>query len=77
MRMLTGSGGRASEMFVVSGRIPSETTIVVLHEFGHTLGWSGHSYDSGDVMFATMGRNSPSLTRIEVEHLRQIYDRFR
>jgi len=51
-----------------------------MHELGHALGYIGHSPNSRDVMRAEVERwqnPDPILRPAEIEHLRQIYRRFR
>ncbi|MCL2361611.1 MAG: matrixin family metalloprotease, partial [Defluviitaleaceae bacterium] len=53
---------------------------VTTHELGHALGYIGHSPNSGDVMRRVIERwQTPDsiLRPAEIEHLRQIYRRFR
>jgi len=49
-----------------------------LHEFGHILGYRGHSLRPNDVMLGglTIPPNT-QLTHEEITHLRQIYEHFR
>jgi len=55
-----------------------EVRKLTLHEFGHILGYRGHSLRSNDVMFGYI-TNQPNtkLTHEEITHLRQIYEYFR
>lgn len=50
---------------------------VVLHEYGHALGWYGHSWDSADVMYPVVSSTKTALTIRDKEHLQQIYDAMR
>lgn len=45
----------------------------VTHEFGHALGYSGHSPTSTDVMYASSHENY-TLKSAEINHLTQVYD---
>ena len=50
------------------------------HELGHALGYIGHSPNSSDVMRAAVERwqtPDPNIRPAELEHIRQIYRRFR
>lgn len=42
------------------------------HEMGHALGWSGHSGNSSDIMYA-YGSSITTLTTNEKNHLSQVY----
>lgn len=42
------------------------------HEAGHSLGWSGHSSNSSDIMYGTQ-TSVTSLTTRDKNHLNQIY----
>jgi len=55
-------------------------TMAAMHELGHALGYFGHSPNSNDVMVGdTSWLLTPNVTLnpAEIEHLRQIYGRFR
>ena len=54
---------------------PAESVIkkTVTHEFGHALGYSGHSPTSTDVMYA-QAHSSYQLKTAEINHLVQIYE---
>ena len=54
----------------------NKTRLTTTHEFGHSLGYSGHSLNSQDVMHKD---NKPQFTlrANEILHLKQIYDNFR
>ena len=42
------------------------------HEFGHALGWMGHSSNSNDVMYA-YASSITTLTNVDKRQIRQIY----
>lgn len=52
---------------------------VVLHEFGHALGWFGHSYVEGDVMHSSVETGNETMNTTlktkEIQHLKQVYDK--
>jgi len=77
----TGSGdtGLIITVFTGSTRNINFATMTAIHELGHALGYYGHSPNSNDVMAATPPLFSPpeTLNPAELEHLRQIYRRFR
>ena len=49
---------------------------VVVHEFGHALGYSGHSLNSSDVMYEN-NHTGFVLTQNDIKHLKFIYTCFR
>jgi predicted Zn-dependent protease len=56
---------------------PIQVREMVVHEFGHALGYRDHSPYSDDVMFASGGSVMGfTLTQREIQHLKAIYDRF-
>ena len=77
----TGSGdtGLIIAVFTGSARNNTFATMTAIHELGHALGYYGHSPNSNDVMTANPPLFSPNetLNSAELEHLRQIYLRFR
>ncbi len=46
---------------------------VLTHEFGHGLGWRGHSNNDDDLMYHSTYSNTNSLTTRDKEHLVQVY----
>jgi len=77
-----GTGAVAVQMFVYSdsARNIELSTLTAIHELGHALGSWGHSPNSDDIMSGTPPRGSNlrlTLNPAEIEHLRQIYRRFR
>lgn len=48
-------------------------TNVVMHEYGHALGWMGHASDAGDVMHFQATAGNISLTSHDKKQLLQIY----
>lgn len=49
-------------------------TNVVLHEYGHALGWYGHASSTGDVMYYEATAENTSLTTHDKNHLTQVYN---
>lgn len=45
---------------------------IILHEIGHTLGWDGHSTNTGDVMHTEANSSKLTLTNRDVNHVKQI-----
>ena len=43
------------------------------HEFGHALGWDGHTWDKNSVMYPTDGYDPLYLSNIDKRHLVQVY----
>ncbi|MCL2362857.1 MAG: hypothetical protein FWC73_13715, partial [Defluviitaleaceae bacterium] len=85
---LTGSGTSAEIIAVFSdsgswlttdARNINFATMTAIHELGHALGYMGHSPNANDVMRGAPPMLSPNetLRPAEIEHLRQIYRRFR
>jgi len=85
---LTGSGTSAEIIAVFSdsgswlttdARNIQFATMTSMHELGHALGYLGHSPNANDVMRGAPPMFSPNetLRPAEIEHLRQIYRRFR
>ena len=81
---LNGTGNRAMRMLVFSddARRINFATMTAMHELGHALGYWGHSPNSNDVMTGSpawlpWGSPNENLNPAEIEHLRQIYRRFR
>ncbi|MBE6547455.1 MAG: DNRLRE domain-containing protein [Ruminococcaceae bacterium] len=52
----------------------NENRKVILHEFGHSIGYTGHSIDPKDIMYTIYSDQSTDLTAGEINHVRQIYD---
>lgn len=48
---------------------------IIVHEYGHALGYAGHSSNSGDVMYSTC-HNDYTLTTDDISHIKQFYDYF-
>ena len=46
---------------------------VIVHEFGHAMGFSGHSPNSSDVMYP-YNHSNYSITANDIIHLKQFYD---
>jgi predicted Zn-dependent protease len=55
-----------------SGLTSSQYKNATTHELSHALGWTGHSSNSSDVMYAYQSSNYTLTTRDE-EHLTQVY----
>ena len=62
----------ALNVSITSSYTPDLTTYPIQY-FGHCLGWKGHSNYASDIMFPS-GSTITTLTQVEVEHLKQIYD---
>lgn len=48
---------------------------IVVHEYGHALGYNGHSSNSGDVMYPYC-HDDYTLSTDDIAHIKQIYDYF-
>jgi len=57
---------------VDKGRTADQYKNTCMHELGHALGWSGHSSNSSDVMYA-YATTITSLTSRDKNHLNQVY----
>ena len=84
----TGSSGKIMAVFtdmgepapVFNARSIWFATMTSMHELGHALGYNGHSPNRSDVMYGTielLQAPNVTLSPAEIEHLRQIYQRFR
>jgi len=83
----TGSNANIIAVFSDSGswltfdsRNINFATMAAMHELGHALGYFGHSPNSNDVMrgnIPLLATPNETLNPAEIEHLRQIYQRFR
>lgn len=49
-------------------------TNIMLHEYGHALGWLGHTDNSNDVMWPYAKAANTNLTSNDINHLAQIYN---
>lgn len=49
----------------------------VLHEYGHALGWHGHSSCKEDVMWSGPVQGNTNLTENDKIHIKQIYEAMR
>jgi hypothetical protein len=69
-----GSTTSCVKMYIVciAGRTSNGYKKTATHEFGHVLGWRGHSGTSADVMYSTASEVT-SLTARDKNHLVQIY----
>ena len=86
VRRNTGSGNNGAARIFNSSGLPGDpltahrTSALVSHEFGHAMGYRGHSPNRGDLMFnGILPGTETRLTLSERErvHLRQFYDRHR
>ncbi len=50
---------------------------VTLHEYGHSMGWMGHSDNSGSVMYSISMENNVNLQDDDVKQLLQVYNAMR
>ena len=71
-----------SVMFVASthadgtNRTSAQIRNTTLHEFGHVMGYAGHSSNSSDVMWRS-ATSIQTLTPRDIGHLRQVHAQFR
>lgn len=56
----------------IDGRTANQTKKTTIHEFGHALGWFGHSSNNSDVMWQGTSTVTTVTTR-DKAHLSQIY----
>jgi hypothetical protein len=52
---------------------PATVTYVAEHEFGHAFVGLGHSDDSNDLMFPTIGATNPGIGDCETEGFSALY----
>lgn len=66
-----------AKVYICSGGLgEANQKNVVVHEFGHALGYVGHSGNSNDVMY-TNNHSGFTLTQNDINHLKFIYTCFR
>ena len=71
----TKTGYKTDRVFgaiVDMNRTTAQYKNTCLHEFGHALGWMGHSASSSDIMYS-VGSSSTTLTNADKRHIRQVY----
>lgn len=71
----TKTGYKTDRVFgaiVDMNRTDAQYKNTCLHEFGHALGWMGHSHSSSDVMYF-VGSTITTLTNADKRHIRQVY----
>ena len=57
-----------------SGRNINSYRNTCTHEFGHALGWEGHTSDTESVMYPTDAYTNITLSFIDKRHLQQVYN---
>lgn len=74
-----GSPHKVKKFSAVSSSVSKEAKYhenVTLHEYGHVLGWIGHSTESADVMQKAQ-QSKTTLTTRDKKQLKQVYNEMR
>jgi predicted Zn-dependent protease len=70
----TGYKQTAAKVYIVyiTGKTANGYKKTTTHEIGHSLGWSGHTNNSADIMYHTASEVT-SLSAVDKRHLKQVY----